>query len=115
MYGTLGGMEKTTVYLTSQQKAALARAAHADGRSEAGLIRDGIDAELARRAVVEAAAGYGDEATARTEADNAAPRQPRWIGRAEFLRRFAAWPADAALRGELRELAPETTDELPDR
>lgn len=114
MYGSMGGMEKTTVYLTSQQKAALARAAHADGRSEARLIRDGIDAELARRGVVEAAAPYGDGVAARREADDEAPRQPRWIGRDEFVRQFVAWPADGALRGELRELAPETTDELPD-
>ena len=111
----MGGMEKTTVYLTSQQKAALARAAHAEGRSEARLIRDGIDAELARRGVVEAATPYGDEVGVTREADDEAPRPPRWIGRDEFVRRFVAWPADAALRRELRELAPETTDELPDR
>ena len=40
---------------------------------------------------------------------------PRWIGRDEFLRRFVAWPADAALLRELREMAPEATDELPER
>jgi len=108
-------MEKTTVYLTSQQKAALARLAHADGRSEARLIRDGIDAELARRGVVEVATPYGDEVAVRREPDDEAPRLPRWIGRDEFLRRFVAWPADAALLRELRELAPEATDELPER
>ncbi len=37
-------MEKTTVYLTAAQKHALARAAKASGRSEADLIRQGIDA-----------------------------------------------------------------------
>ena len=31
----MGGVEKTTVYLTTEQKAALARAAEAEGRSEA--------------------------------------------------------------------------------
>ena len=37
------GMEKTTVYLTAEQKRALGRAAKAEGRSEAELIRKGID------------------------------------------------------------------------
>jgi hypothetical protein len=41
-------MEKTTVYLTTAQKAALAEAARTEGRSEARLIRDGIDGVLAR-------------------------------------------------------------------
>ena len=36
-------MEKTTVYLTTEQKRALARAARAEGRSEADLIREGIE------------------------------------------------------------------------
>jgi len=36
-------MEKTTVYLTETQKRALARAARVTGRSEAELIRDGIE------------------------------------------------------------------------
>ena len=48
MYGRMGGMEKTTVYLTTEQKAALARAAEAEGRSEARLIRAGIDAVTSR-------------------------------------------------------------------
>lgn len=38
----IGGMEKTTVYLTGDQKEALRRAARATGRSEADLIREGI-------------------------------------------------------------------------
>ena len=42
-YGTVYGMEKTTVYLTSEQKRALERTARATGRSEAELIRDGIE------------------------------------------------------------------------
>ena len=108
-------MEKTTVYLTGQQKAALARAAHADGRSEARLIREGIDAVLARRAIGEAAAPYDDETAVGRAADDEAPRLPRWIGRDEFLRRFVACQADAALRRELRELAPDVTDGSPDR
>ena len=38
----MGGMEKTTVYLTDDLKAALRRAARSTGRSEAELIRQGI-------------------------------------------------------------------------
>ena len=38
----MGGMEKTTVYLTDDLKAALRRAARSTGRSEAELIREGI-------------------------------------------------------------------------
>ena len=41
-YGNMGGMEKTTVYLTDELKRALARAARSSGRSEAELIREGI-------------------------------------------------------------------------
>ncbi len=36
-------MERTTVYLTEAQKRALERAAKASGRSEAELIREGVD------------------------------------------------------------------------
>ena len=108
-------MQKTTVYLTREQKAALARAAHADGRSEARLIRDGIDAVLARRGIGEAAAPYGDEVAVSRGADDQAPREPRWVGRDEFLRRFVACQADAALRRELKELAPDMTDGSRDR
>jgi hypothetical protein len=49
----MGGMEKTTVYLTTDQKRALARAARAEGRSEADLIREGIDAVTTRHRVAE--------------------------------------------------------------
>jgi ribbon-helix-helix CopG family protein len=38
----MGGMEKTTVYLTDDLKRALRRAARSTGRSEADLIREGI-------------------------------------------------------------------------
>ena len=37
------GMERTTVYLTERQKRALERTARAEGRSEAELIREGVD------------------------------------------------------------------------
>jgi Ribbon-helix-helix protein, copG family len=42
-YGIVYGMEKTTVYLSTDQKRALERAARDSGRSEAELIREGID------------------------------------------------------------------------
>ena len=40
-------------------------------------------------------------------------RRPRFMARDEFIRRVIAHPADAELRTELRELAPDTTDDLP--
>lgn len=46
-------MEKTTVYLTTAQKRALTRAARVEGRSEADLIREGIEAITARHRVAE--------------------------------------------------------------
>jgi hypothetical protein len=45
------GMEKTTVYLTDQQKRDLERAARASGRSEADLIREGVALVTAAHAV----------------------------------------------------------------
>jgi hypothetical protein len=39
----MGGMTKTTVYLDQERKNGLAEAAQASGRSQADLIRDGID------------------------------------------------------------------------
>jgi Arc/MetJ-type ribon-helix-helix transcriptional regulator len=42
MYGTMYGMDKTTVYLPSELKAALSRAARRRRTSEAELIREGI-------------------------------------------------------------------------
>jgi hypothetical protein len=42
-YGTMGGMRKTTVYLPEGLKSELARAAVESGRSEADLIREGIE------------------------------------------------------------------------
>lgn len=41
-------MERTTVYLTEAQKRALERAARATGRSEAELIREGVEVVTAR-------------------------------------------------------------------
>lgn len=49
----VGGMEKTTVYLTTAQKRGLARAARLEGRSEADLIREGIEVVTARHRVAE--------------------------------------------------------------
>jgi hypothetical protein len=39
----MGGMRKTTVYLSEHLKSELARAAVEGGRSEADLIREGIE------------------------------------------------------------------------
>ena len=115
VYGSVGGMEKTTVYLTTQQKAALADAARAEGRSEARLIRDGIDELLARHRSGEVTLPLAGDIGPSVDADDAPATRPRWITREEFVRRFLDVQADPALRRELRELAPEMTDELPDR
>lgn len=40
-------------------------------------------------------------------------RRPRWLAREEFERRVGRHQADWKLAGELAELAPETTDDLP--
>lgn len=40
------------------------------------------------------------------------PRRPRWLARQDFVRRVVANQADAALAGELRALAPDTTDDV---
>lgn len=42
MYVTMYGMHRTTVHLPDDLKASLARAAAAEGRSEAELIREGV-------------------------------------------------------------------------
>jgi hypothetical protein len=49
----MGGMKKTTVYLTSEQKRWLARAAKLERRSEADLIREGIEAITNRHRTAE--------------------------------------------------------------
>ena len=106
-------MEKTTVYLTTQQKAALARAAEVLGRSEARLIRAGIDAVTALHRTGEVVALVGDG-----EASSPLPHpqpgaRPRWMGRDEFARRIVRHQGDPGLRAELRELAPDATDDVP--
>jgi hypothetical protein len=108
----MGGMEKTTVYLTRQQKMALASAAEAEGRSEARLIRDGVDAVTARHRAGEAPAVLADDARGLPR-DVPSLDRPRWIARDDFLRLVLRNPADAALRAELRDLAPGTTDDEP--
>ncbi len=40
-------------------------------------------------------------------------RRPRWLSRQEFVDRVVANQADAALAVQLRDLASETTDDLP--
>jgi hypothetical protein len=47
-YGSVYGMKKTTVYLPEDLKAALERAAAAQGRSEAELVREAVR-ELTQR------------------------------------------------------------------
>jgi prevent-host-death family protein len=38
--------------------------------------------------------------------------RPRWMSRNEFVRRFAGRQADSGFAGELRELAPDVTDDM---
>ena len=110
MYGIMGGMEKTTVYLTSEQKAALAQAAAAEGRSEARLIRAGIDVVTARHRTGES--GIDFVAGIRELPPTAqAIGRPTWIDREAFVRLAIHRQADAELRVELRDLAPGTTDD----
>jgi hypothetical protein len=111
----MGGMEKTTVYLTTAQKEALARTAAAEGRSEALLIRAGVDVVTAGHRTAERLPGLAPsaavvvaEASSRTT-----PARPRWLAREAFVRDILARQADPGLRDELRELAPDATDELP--
>ena len=42
-------------------------------------------------------------------------RRPRWLSREEFARRVVSSQADAGLTQQLRDLAPDTTDDLPIR
>lgn len=123
MYGSVGSMEKTTVYLTTEQKAALAAAAREQGRSEARLIRDGIAEVLAGREAREAPEAREAREAPASIADQ--PRhdvggrdelgvRPRWVSREAFVRQFVDAHADSALSTELRDLAPDLTDELSD-
>lgn len=111
MGGIMGGMEKTTVYLSAEQKAALARTAQTEGRSEATLIRAGIDVVTARHRIGEVATPYASGPESGVEAD--APKRPRWVSREYFLANIIDVQADPALRDELRDLAGGTTDDEP--
>lgn len=104
----MGGMEKTTVYLTTAQRAALRRAATAEQRSEATLIRAGIDAVIARHRT-------GEAPTPGSVADALPmpPGRPRWVDRESFVRDVLRSQADPGLADELRQLSPDTTDDLP--
>jgi len=105
-------MEKTTVYLSAEQKAALATTARVEGRSEATLIRAGIDIVTARHRTGEVPAPYASTEDDQTE-EVSVPRRPRWISREVFIREFLNHQADAGLRVDLRELAGGTTDDEP--
>ncbi len=48
-YGIMYGVKRTTIYLPEDLKGALARAAHEEGRTEADLIREGIETFLRSR------------------------------------------------------------------
>lgn len=54
MHGSMGGMEKTTVYLPDDLKRALRRASRATGRSEAELIREGVGLVTGTHRIAEA-------------------------------------------------------------
>ena len=62
--------------------------------------------------------GAGEEITITVDGRAVAVLTPvgkrqRWVARDEFARSIAGRQADAALRGELRDLAPDLTDDLP--
>jgi prevent-host-death family protein len=41
--------------------------------------------------------------------------KPRWMSKEEFVRTVLAHQADVGLREELREMMPDTTDDIPIR
>jgi hypothetical protein len=107
------GMEKTTVYLTTQQKQALADAARVAGRSEARMIRDGIESVTARHLVAEPAIPLAEgQPTGRDKRPADDVRRLRWMPRDEFVSRFVARLADRGLLDELRRMEPDTTDDV---
>jgi hypothetical protein len=115
-YGIMGGMEKTTVYLTSEQKAALAQAARAVGRSEATLIREGVDEVIGHHAAAEPPGAVAASPYGRLDGVPQGSRpfaRPRWIERASFVQLLLRTQADSALARDLNELAPGTTDDEP--
>jgi hypothetical protein len=105
----MGGMEKTTVYLTTEQKRALAQAALASGRSEARLIREGIEAVTTTTGIAEARTPLAESQP--PIGGDVILRRPRWIPRDELIRLLGRG-ADAGLRAELRRLSPDTTDDV---
>jgi len=114
----MGGMEKSTVYLTSEQKAALARAAASEGRSEARLIRAGIDLVIERHRAGESPVILADDPRglpppSPSPSPSPSLERPRWIDREAFLQLVLRHHADAGLRAELHDLAPGTTDDEP--
>jgi hypothetical protein len=110
----MGGMEKTTVYLTTAQKEALARTAAAEGRSEALLIRAGIDVVTAGHRAAERLPSLAPSASTvlMDQVSRTVATRPRWMARDEFVRAILGRQADPGLRHEMDELAPDTTDEL---
>jgi hypothetical protein len=108
-------MEKSTVYLSTAQKEALARTAQAEGRSEAALIRTGIEIVTARHRVGETAVPFAAAEGQAAAVAQDSQRRPRWVSREVFVREVIGRQADPGLRTELRELAPETTDDVPMR
>lgn len=107
-------MEKTTVYLTRELKAALRHGAETEGRSEARLIRAGIEMVTARHRAGEAAATLAGGSPAGADHVPTIER-PRWVDRDAFVALVLSHPADAGLRITLRDLAPGTTDDEPVR
>jgi hypothetical protein len=49
MYGIMYGVKRTTIYLPDDLKSTLARAAEEEGRTEADLIREGVERLLRAR------------------------------------------------------------------
>ena len=116
----MGGMEKTTVYLTEAQKAALAKAAAVEGRSEATLIRAGIEVVTARHRAAEAAVPLAGSMAGTPLAEDPLatraaepPGRPRWLARGTFIAQVLRHQADPGLRDELRAIEPDTTDDEP--
>ena len=101
------------MYLTSEQKRALAQAAHSQGRSEARLIREGIESVTARHRVSEPTIPLVDSGRPDlAECSGQVVGRSRWMTRDEFVLRFIRDPADPGLRAELREMTPDTTDDV---
>jgi hypothetical protein len=48
-YGIIYGVRRTTIYLSDDLKTELTRAAHEEGRTEADLVREGVERLLRAR------------------------------------------------------------------